>query len=244
MKRKRLERGHWDAVISNYKEVELVDLPFTLSSLSVQAIERVRDHLVQTHFTCPRRRSSGRSSSGRFDGCCCRRHGDGRGEEEEEKEHGHDGDDGATLVTWLNCHAIYLSKHGMLSAHVDSVKFSGDIVAGLSLKSACIMRLKPVVSTTTTSSSSDEGNGKEENLMQVTRGETGGERGEKEGFVDLYLPPRSLYVLSGVYRYSYTHEILPSGSSFQFGSSSSSSNGETIQVDRDDRLSIIFRDAL
>jgi hypothetical protein len=30
MKRRRYEKGHWDAVIINYKEVELSDLTFRL----------------------------------------------------------------------------------------------------------------------------------------------------------------------------------------------------------------------
>eukprot|EP00557_Chaetoceros_sp_GSL56_P009919 CAMPEP_0176482312 /NCGR_PEP_ID=MMETSP0200_2-20121128/3306_1 /TAXON_ID=947934 /ORGANISM="Chaetoceros sp., Strain GSL56" /LENGTH=389 /DNA_ID=CAMNT_0017878615 /DNA_START=175 /DNA_END=1344 /DNA_ORIENTATION=+ len=232
MKRKRFEKGHWDAVITNYKEVEL--LPGHLNSsdsdsdsdrsnlfISMQAIERVRNHLEQTHFTCHR------------PNCCCNNIiGDD-----------HDDDDESISsnksVTWLNCHAIHLSKNGMLSAHVDSVKFSGDIVAGLSLKSASIMRLRPV------DKNQNEGEG-EESLIKRTDQETtkGG------GFVDMYLPPMSLYVLSGVCRYKYTHEILPSGSCFTFRNSgdgdtmSCPGSAETIQVDRDDRVSIIFRDAL
>lgn len=103
-------------------------------------------------------------------------------------------------ATWLACHAIDLHQDGALHAHVDSVRFSGDVVAGLSLLSSSIMRLKPDASL--------------------------------EGHVDLWLPPRSLYVLSGMARYRYTHELLSSHATFQ---------GHT--VDRDRRISIIFRDA-
>jgi alkylated DNA repair protein alkB family protein 7 len=115
--------------------------------------------------------------------------------------HCHFDDDRKEQVTWLPCHAIDLHPAGELNAHVDSVRFSGDVVAGLSLMSPCIMRLKP-------------------------------EDNKASGHVDLYLPPLSLYVLSGPSRYSYTHELLPTGDSFG-----------GVAVERDHRLSIIFRDA-
>jgi alkylated DNA repair protein alkB family protein 7 len=113
----------------------------------------------------------------------------------------HFDDDRKKHVTWLPCHAIDLHPEGALNAHVDSVRFSGDIVGGLSLLSPSIMRLKP---------------------------EAEGE----SGHVDMFLPPLSLYVISGPSRYSYTHELLPSGESFG-----------GVAVDRDHRLSVIFRDA-
>jgi alkylated DNA repair protein alkB homolog 7 len=107
--------------------------------------------------------------------------------------------------TWLPCHAIDLHESGALNAHVDSVRFSGNIIAGLSLSSESIMRLRPV------------------------RNESDG---PNDAYVDLCLPKRSLYVLSGESRYHYTHELLPAGSLF---------GGETIV--RSQRLSVIFRDA-
>ena len=115
-------------------------------------------------------------------------------------------------VKWLPCHAIDLKRNGELKAHVDSVKFSGNVVAGISLLSSSIMRLKP-----------DSGDGERPE--------------EKHGWIDLYLPPLSLYVLSGVSRYHYSHELLPSGAVFQ------QPNGSTVTVERDRRLSVIFRDA-
>jgi alkylated DNA repair protein alkB family protein 7 len=110
-------------------------------------------------------------------------------------------DDRQQQVIWLPCHAIDLHPDGALNAHVDSVRFSGDIVGGLSLQSPSIMRLKP-----------------------EAQGES--------GHVDLFLPPLSLYVLSGPSRYSYTHELLPTGDTFG-----------GVAVERDHRLSVIFRDA-
>jgi alkylated DNA repair protein alkB family protein 7 len=169
MKRRRYEKGHWDAVITDYKEVELFEHD-SLGTESQVAIERVRQQLI------------------------------------------HDGYVNGDTVQWLPCHAIDLKRDGELKAHVDSIKFSGDVVAGISLLSSCIMRLKP-----------DEG-GKDNKAAE-------------SGWVDLLLPPLSLYVLSGFSRYQYSHELLPCGSIFE------QSCGSQVTVERDHRLSVIFRDA-
>ena len=160
-KSRRYEKGHWDAVITDYKEVELFDED-SLSPESGTAMQRVRQQLEARHIA-------------------------------------------ANSVEWLPAHAIDLKRDGELKAHVDSVRFSGDIVAGVSLLSSSIMRLKPEDS--------------------------------KAEWVDLYLQPLSLYVLSGVSRYRYAHELLPCGSIFE------RPDGCAIPVQRDRRLSVIFRDA-
>lgn len=129
-------------------------------------------------------------------------------------------------IMWLPCHAIDLHATGDLNAHVDSVRFSGDIVAGISLLSGSIMRLYE-------ETRDDVSEGKEtENACAVDIGSTTDASGHRP-YVDLYLPPQSLYVLSGTARYRYTHELLPAGSSFR---------GE-LPVCRSRRMSIIFRDA-
>lgn len=122
--------------------------------------------------------------------------------------------------TWLPCHAIDLHKDGELNAHVDSVRFSGDIVSGLSLLSPSIMRLLP-----------DGG----ENGVSEEDGSTS--QDTTKGYMDMYLPPGSLHVLSGPARYQYSHQLLPSGSVFDNGVD------PPVSVLRDRRLSIIFRDA-
>lgn len=112
-------------------------------------------------------------------------------------------------VSWLPCHAIDLnSDGGELNAHVDSVRFSGDIVAGLSLQSPSIMRLQH--------GHKNDTNNKDPQL----------------GHVDLHLPPLSLYVLTGPSRFTFTHQLLPTGSRF----------ADTV-VERGHRVSVIFRDA-
>ena len=69
-----------------------------------------------------------------------------------------------------------------LKPHVDSVKFSGGIVAGLSLGAERVMRL---------STASDE------------------EGGNEKKIVDVVLPVGSLYVLEKEARYDMAHEMLP-----------------------------------
>ena len=113
-------------------------------------------------------------------------------------------------------HAIDLSEEGYIDPHVDSIKRSGGILAGLSLHSARIMRLKY---------DTDHSVGNEFvhhlQLPSLAEGEV----------LDIHLPPRSLYLLEGPLRYTHTHAIL----------GNKSGNGyENKKTER--RLSIIFRD--
>lgn len=180
LRRRRYEKGHWDAVITNYKEVELSDLHFENYEIP-NIFHRIRQHLASNHLL---------------------------------KD-----EDNNRTIQWLPCHAIDLKKEGELNAHVDSVKFSGDLVAGVSLMSPSIMRLIP----------HKDGEGDDVN--------GDGKEGKDRGWVDLYLPPRSLYALTGVGRYRYAHELLPTNSTF------TQPDGTEIPVERDHRISIIFRDA-
>ena len=220
MKRRRYERGHWDAVITGYKEIELADISFPLQSHDnnaamrddeVEAIpivfEEIRQHLAERHLL-PDHSSSN----------------DNRTKND---------------IAWLPCHAIDLKKSGELKAHVDSVRFSGDLVAGISLKSPSIMRLKippkdeqqaatEAATATATATTDDEGkNGNSKNRKD-----------DDDGFIDLYLPPRSLYALTGVARYCYSHELLPDGSIFV-----DPTTADEMVVEKGHRISIIFRDA-
>ena len=125
-------------------------------------------------------------------------------------------------VKWLPCHAIQLQASGELKAHVDSIRFSGDIVAGLSLKSSSIMRLQPAPPEEVgDGSNSPDTSSRNQDSKQ------------EEGHVDLLLPPRSLYALCGASRYLYTHELLEDQAVFRPTNS---------VVAREDRFSIIFRD--
>ncbi|XP_063220252.1 alpha-ketoglutarate-dependent dioxygenase alkB homolog 7, mitochondrial [Bacillus rossius redtenbacheri] len=75
-------------------------------------------------------------------------------------------------------HILDLAENGFIKPHVDSIKFCGNTIAGLSLLSDSVMRLCHTV--------------------------------EKDKVVDVLLKQRSLYIMKGIARYEYTHEILGS----------------------------------
>lgn len=222
LKRRRFENGHWDSVITGYREIEFstpddqyprqgldIDNGATVPSY-VKAIQKTRSHLENHHFNSR--------------GDCA--------------------DAFSNNIRWLPCHAIDLSANGELKPHVDSVKFSGKVVAGVSLLSDAIMRLRP-------SAKEWESDEKDTNHSEVS--------GASDRYVDLFLPKLSLYVLSGMSRYSFTHELLPSNTTFEYMEkkcmlSQHEDKGaevverigcenKSIDVLRGRRLSIIFRDA-
>lgn len=104
-----------------------------------------------------------------------------------------------SLVTLPHVHVLDLAKDGHIKPHIDSVKFCGDIIGGLSLLSSSVMRLVH-----------------EDN---------------KDLIVDVLLNRFSLYVMSGVARQKFTHEILGVGDSLF--------NQKVVPRDR--RISVIFR---
>jgi len=84
-------------------------------------------------------------------------------------------------------HFIELQKSGQIGKHVDSIKFSGSVVAGISLASDCVMHLYP-----------------------VKFGSDGSEKNNDPsllGVVDVLLPKKSLYIMSHESRYHWAHEI-------------------------------------
>lgn len=154
---------------------------------------------------------------------------------------------------FLPCHVIDLHKEGDIHAHVDSVRFSGDCVAGLSLLSNSIMRLqRPAVSTTGGGQDGEEEESdKGDNDSSSTDMDDRQQHQHQHDYIDMYLPRRSLYVMTGMSRYEYTHELLPCGSvvggcprgNSDDDNSDSDNENNTIVVERARRLSIIFRDA-
>lgn len=218
MKRRRFEQGHWDAVIVGYREVELSTYEEDLyrygaeksdenDSTTSNDISDTMDDVPMYVKAIQRTREH-----------LAARYFPNNGDNEQ-------------TVKWIPCHAIDLSEKGRLDAHVDSVKFSGKIVAGISLLSDSIMRLKPC-------SEEWKNDGKDKDEQTLQQGSNEGDS-EAQEYVDLYLPKFSLYVLSGMSRFNYTHELLPSGSQFRTDDGS-----KCIDVTRGRRLSIIFRDEL
>ena len=48
----------------------------------------------------------------------------------------------SSLISFLNPHIIELSDTGFINSHIDSIKFSGNLIAGLSIGSTRVMTLK------------------------------------------------------------------------------------------------------
>ncbi len=86
LKRRRAETTHWDNVIKNYKEIEVLDTSW--GSENIKTIQRLRYEL---------------QNNLKWEG-----------------------------ITWLPVHVIDLAEDGEINRHVDSVKFSGGVVSGLS----------------------------------------------------------------------------------------------------------------
>ncbi|XP_012273262.1 alpha-ketoglutarate-dependent dioxygenase alkB homolog 7, mitochondrial [Orussus abietinus] len=97
-------------------------------------------------------------------------------------------------------HVLDLAADGQIKPHVDSTRFCGDIIAGISLLSDCVMRLTMV--------------GHEEKCRE-----------------DFLLPRRSMYIMSGLARQKFNHEVL--------GPKDSMFDGK--EVPRSRRISIICR---
>jgi len=139
---------------------------------------------------------------------------------------------GCSALSWLPVHVIDLAEDGYITPHVDSIKFSGGLVCGVSLLSPAVMTLRPAP---------------HEDSDHVV---------EKNDFDDscvrLYLPPRSLYVLCGNARYDFTHSVDSGfGADSPRGSTSKKEVRMTIKdakgalgedYHRARRISLIFRD--
>jgi len=137
---RRYEDGHWDSVISKYKEIELVpsQSPPEVRALLTRLAERVMA----------------------------------------EYEHK------PVLQSMLPPHVVDLAAEGSISPHVDNIRHSGAVLAGLSLLSTRVMRL--------------EKEADREKQMAPT----------PESVIEQVLKARSLYMLKGPLRYEYAHSIL------------------------------------
>lgn len=89
------------------------------------------------------------------------------------------------------------------AGHVDSVKFSGDLIAGISLLSPRIMTLTKELPDVATDM---QGNGLNKGDINCTIASN--ELESLPNYGEMLLPRRSLYILAGVARYYYAHAIL------------------------------------
>jgi hypothetical protein len=125
---------------------------------------------------------------------------------------------GSSVQAWLPPHIIDLAADGFIDGHVDSVKFSGQLVAGLSLLSTRTMVLTPARAHFTSESDDrqldDGGDGRTTDgtigkSCEGVSAETTTQNTDPSpaNCVRLLLPPRSLYVLKHSARFQYEHSI-------------------------------------
>jgi len=116
-------------------------------------------------------------------------------------------------------HAIELSPSGVIDAHVDSVKFSGGVVAGLCCRSDAVMLLTP------------DADAAAQGLVPTAPAVP---PGSPAPVITLFLPRRSLYLLTGEARYGWGHAV-PLAGTFQ---------GQAVARAPTGRLSLMLRDEL
>lgn len=141
-------------------------------------------------------------------------------------------------LPWLPPHVIDLAADGFITPHVDSIKFSGGLVCGLSLLSPAVMTLTPESDLDT---DDDGGPGPAGGAALPP-----GEGKEESSVARLFLPPRSLYVLSGNARYHFAHSIEGDLSGVDDAAGIEQEAKEVFgaeQFARERRISVIFRDA-
>ena len=206
-KRKRYIKDHWDGVISYYRETEIQDSEWNNDNLEcLEIIESVKDKI---RFFFSEKSALLKNYNTHF--------------EKKAKTIDFEFEDLKTpKIQFRPIHVIDLHPEGYIAPHVDSVRHGGKSVCGLSLLSSSVMRLNHSIPEEY--SLLDE---KERYDKEVKYNNTKGNHK-----IDLYLPPNSLYILSGPTRFEYTHEILRDKQSF-FGGR---------EVPRDRRISLIFRD--
>jgi len=148
LSRLKYESSHWDDAIHGYRETERR----TWSQRNKRIIERIR----QTAFTAQHSPNSPAhlpNSSAHSPNSLVH---------------------SPTLLAHV--HVLDLLGTGVIKPHIDSSRFCGDTVSGLSLLSQSVMRLV--------------------------------HKDNKTRQADILLPRLSLYVMMGLARYDYTHEIL------------------------------------
>ncbi|KAH8286900.1 hypothetical protein KR018_007717, partial [Drosophila ironensis] len=103
-------------------------------------------------------------------------------------------------------HVLDLAADGVIKPHVDSTRYCGTTISGISLLSDSVMRLvrtdaqkykQPSAGKAESNAESDAGYRHQPSASL-----------ENNFYADLLLPRRSLYIMSHTARYNFTHEIL------------------------------------
>lgn len=129
-------------------------------------------------------------------------------------------------------HILDLAADGIIKPHVDSSRYCGSTIAGVSLLTDCIMRLKRVDEEKYKQKpiGEDDPVSTEDVKRDENRTSETNEGNEFDYFVDVLLKRRSLYIMKHSARYKFSHEVLASKSTFL---------GKEIVKDK--RISIICR---
>lgn len=120
-------------------------------------------------------------------------------------------------------HVLDLADNGVIKPHVDSTRYCGTTISGISLLSDSVMRLVRV----------DERKYQQSNQEDDYRSQPKAMDDEKkyEFYADVFLKRRSLYIMKNTARYNFTHEILGNDKSFF----------RNKKIDKARRISIICR---
>lgn len=127
-------------------------------------------------------------------------------------------------------HILDLAADGIIKPHVDSSRYCGTTIAGLSLLTDCIMRLKRVDENQY--KQSREGEDGSQGLSRTPQQQRSDKQNKSQFsyFADVLLKRRSLYIMKDSARYKFSHEVLASKAEFKGN-----------QVIKDRRISIICR---
>ncbi|EDV39408.1 uncharacterized protein Dana_GF24508 [Drosophila ananassae] len=99
-------------------------------------------------------------------------------------------------------HILDLAPDGVIKPHVDSTRYCGTTISGISLLSDSVMRLVRTDAKRYQQQSESKGT---DDAAYRHRPEA---KLENNFYADLMLPRRSLYIMSHTARYNFTHEIL------------------------------------
>ncbi|KAH8296439.1 hypothetical protein KR054_006164, partial [Drosophila jambulina] len=103
-------------------------------------------------------------------------------------------------------HILDLAADGVIKPHVDSTRYCGTTISGISLLSDSVMRL--VRTDAQRYQQSTKADSKDADTDAAYRHQPKEASLENKFYADLLLPRRSLYIMSHTARYNFTHEIL------------------------------------
>ncbi|KAH8371489.1 hypothetical protein KR093_007620 [Drosophila rubida] len=130
-------------------------------------------------------------------------------------------------------HVLDLAAEGVIKPHVDSTRYCGNTISGISLLSDSVMRLVRTSAAKYKQRSGSDGSAKvvSDNAEEDAYRHQPETKLENNFYADLLLPRRSLYIMSHSARYNFTHEILANEHSKFLGNA----------INKTRRISIICR---